>query len=250
MNRLIIVAATLAAAAAYSIYANRDGPSISDEPPAPIAALKTAPPAVVADREPDQVTQADDGTEVVLGLRVRTDRDCEIELKDYVTPAGEMFSAYTCTPSAIRPPHEYAHYDDDALASLAYSDASAAALLGQRLIERDTGKSYELLIRATALDGDTQHIAWLADMAFGNVDINGEPQVGNLKRQYELAALTVRLGGDPAKARFLRNELVKTGLEQGQLDALDQRADALQQAMRDIQRTVLGEVTIGGQDNA
>src|SRR5210317_995585 len=71
----------------------------------------------------------DDGTEVVLGLRVRKDRDCTVEFKDYVTPDGDMFSAWSCTPESPSSPHKYQHYDDTTLEVMAWSDADAAALL-------------------------------------------------------------------------------------------------------------------------
>jgi hypothetical protein len=183
----------------------------------------------------------------VLGLRVRKDRNCDVELNDYVTPTGEMFEAFSCTPGKPVPPHEYAEYDNETLASMAYSDANAAALLGQRLIDKDTRKSYQLLIRASALDdGNIEHLAWLSDQAFGVTDINGEPQIKNLQHQYELAALAARLGADPGKTNYLRDELLRLGIAEAKLVRLDTRAGALFQSMRDIQKTVLGEVTIGG----
>jgi len=102
-----------------------------------------------------------------------------------------------------------------------------------------------LLIRAAALDGGkVEHIAWLADQAFGAVAVNGEPQIANLKHQYELAALAARLGDSPGKTRHLKNKLIEIGIDDTQLGSLDKRVDALLQSMRDIQRTVLGEVTI------
>lgn len=217
------------------------GPALSSNLPTPSA------PVVATVRNPAPTGAVDDGTEVVLGLRVRKDRNCDVELKDYVTPTGEMFAAYSCTPSKPVPTRDYAEYDNETLASMAYSDADAAALLGQRLINKDTRKSYQLLIRASALDdGNIEHLAWLSDQAFGVTDINGEPQINNLQHQYELAALAVRLGDDPGKTNYLRDELLRLGIDAARLLRLDTRADVLFQSMRDIQRTVLGEVTIGG----
>jgi len=210
-------------------------------------------PAVTSGNEPQLSLNAENDTEVVLGLRVRKDRNCRVELKDYVTSDGEMFSAYSCTPNNPVPPHVYADYDNETLAGLAYSDANAAALLGHRLISKDTQKSYQLLIRAAALDGKVEHLAWLADQAFGAVAINGEPQVANLRRQYELAALAARLGDAPAKSGYFKNELTRNGIDERQLTLLDKRVDELLKSMRDIQLTVLGEATIaeqGEQDDA
>ena len=250
MNRIIIVITALAAAMAYSIYVNPDEPTTLPEPASAIAKPGLSPIIPDATPEPGQIVDADDGTEVVLGIRVRKDRKCTVELKDYVTPDGRMFSAYTCTPNEPRPAHSYAHYDNETLASMSWSDAEAAALLGQRLIDQDTGRSYELLIRATALDGDTRHISWLADMAFNPTAVNGQPHVANLEGRYELAELKARLGSDPVLPEVLKRELANAGVGEDRLSELDARADALLRVMQDIQRDVFGEVRIGGRDDA
>lgn len=253
MIKKIAIAAVLGASAAYFIYP--DLIEVADEATVAQTHAGTKPAArqQAASRqdEPKQALIDSDGTELVLGLRVRKDRNCRVELKDYVTPGGEMFSAYSCTPNRPASRHIYADYDNKTLSKMAYADADAAALLGKRLIGKDTRKSYQLLVRAAALDGgNIEHIVWLADQAFGAVAINGEPQVANLKHQYELAALATRLGDDPARTRYLKNELIKIGLDENQLTSLELRVDALLQSMRDIQRTVLGEVTIGEQGDA
>jgi hypothetical protein len=247
MIKKITIAAVLCASAAYFIYHDViDVPGKAPARQAHASNEPAAPQPVAATRyEPEQRALDDDDTELVLGVRVRKNRNCRVELKDYVTTAGEMFSAYSCTPNKPTPPHLYADYNNKTLASMAYADADAAALLGKRLIGKNTRKSYQLLIRAAALDGGKiEHIAWLADQAFGAVAINGEPQIANLKQQYKLAALAVQLGDDPGKARYLKNKLIEIGFDEDQFSSLENRATALLQSMRDIQRTVLGEVTI------
>ncbi len=253
MIQKIAIVAVLGASAAYLIY-----PDFIDAP-GYTSAGQTHPnnkptpqqPVATSHQELERTLISDDDSEVVLGVRVRKGRNCRVELNDYVTTNGEMFSAYSCSPNTPRPRHIYADYDNETLTSMSYADADAAALLGQRLIHKDTHRSYQLLIRAAALDGGkVEHIAWLSDQAFGAIAINGEPQVANLRRQYELAALAARLGDGPGKTRYLKNELTRIGVDDDQIDSLDIRVDALLQSMRDIQRTVLGEVTIGGQGDA
>ena len=78
----------------------------------------------------------------------------------------------------------------------------------------------------------------------GTVAINGEPQVANLQRQYELAALAARLGDAPVKSEYFKNELIKNGIDEDRLSSLDMRVNELLQLIRDIQLTVLGETTI------
>jgi hypothetical protein len=245
MIKKIAIAAVLTVPLIYFIATN----------PLPSASTPVEPAmqsAIVADvpsHEPAATNDTD--TEIVLGIPVRKDRHCRVELKDYVTTDGEMFSAYSCTPDEPAAAHIYAEYDNETLANMVYADAIAAALLGRRLIGSDTGRSYELLVRASALEsGNVEHLAWLSDQAFGAIAIDGKPQLGNLQRQYELAALARRLGDSPGKAEYLRNQLLRYGIDETKLDALNKRADELLESMRDIQRTVQGETSLGGQDDA
>lgn len=256
MKTAMILAAALAAVTVACLWlmpgsAPRQpaaSPPVADAP-----APRAAEPWLAGDSQAS-VDAADDGsddnTEVVLGIRVRKDRNCTVELNDYVTPTGEMFSAYSCTPHSPPPVHPYAHYDDATLEAMAWSDAEAAAVLGERLVGRDKSRSYELLVRATALDGDVTHLHWLADQAFSAVKINEEVQVDNLKRRYELAALAARLGGDPVMSEYWKHELVNAGVDTTELDRLDGRVDGLLEEVRSIQIDVFGEVRYGGRNDA
>jgi len=245
MIKKTTIAAVLAVPLVYLISTNQEPPgSIPGEPATQPETVENAPSR-------ESPISDDSNTEIVLGIPVRKDRNCRVELKNYVTTDGEMFSAYSCTPHEPAAAHIYTDYDNETLANMAYSDAIAAALLGHRLVGSDTGRSYELLVRASALEGgNVEHLAWLADQAFGAIAIDGKPQLGNLQRQYELAALASHLGDAPGKAEYLRNELLRYGIDETTLNALNKRADELLQSMRDIQRTVLGEVTLGGQNDA
>ena len=253
MIKQITIAAVLGASVAVYIYADfNDSPGDTAGGQAhPGDTPVPEQPVAASSDETEQAVTFDDGTEIVLGLRVRKDRNCRVAFSDYVTPEGDMFAAYSCVPNSPLRTHVYDEYDDETLATMAYADADAAALLGYRLIDENTRKSYQLLIRAAALDGgNIEHLAWLSDQAFGAVAVNGEPQLDNLQRQYELAALASRLGDAPGKSYYLKNELIRFGVDEEQLNLLDLRVDALLRMMREIQQTVLGEITIGGQDDA
>ncbi len=107
MIRKIAIAAVLGASAVYFIY-----PDVIDAP-GYTPAGQTHPGNKPTPQQPAAMGRhvpviTDDGTEVVLGLRVRRDRNCRVELRDYVTTDGEMFSAYSCTPNVPAPPHIYA----------------------------------------------------------------------------------------------------------------------------------------------
>ena len=250
MKKAITLSAALAAAvAAFLLVNSAEKPPPRGTPAPAEPAVRTAP-AIFAAAEPRVDVASAPDTGAVPGLPVRRDRNCELELRNFVTPSGEMFSAYRCTPQAPYEPHPYAHYDNLSLELIAYADAEAAALLGRRLVGSNPGKAYEMLLRATALSGDVGHLAWLADQAFSTVRIDGELQIANVKRRYELAALAAQLGGDPAAARYFRDELIGAGLGMDGLAPLDERVDELLQSVRDVQRSVYGEVRYGGQNDA
>jgi hypothetical protein len=245
MIKIIALMAVLAVPLVYFTSTNQEPfRSIPVEPAVTPTTVTVAPSG-------ESATAGSSDTEIVLGIPVRKDRNCRVELKNYVTTDGEMFSAYSCTPDRPAAAHVYAEYDNETLANMAYSDPVAAALLGHRLIGSDTGRSYELLVRASALEGgNVEHLAWLAEQAFGAVAIDGKPRIGNLQRQYELATLARRLGDAPGKAEYLRNQLVRFGIDEPKLEVLNRRAEELLESMRDIQITVHGETTLGGQDDA
>lgn len=250
MKKAITLAAGLATAAAAFLAVD----TAENSPPASVeeahGGLPQTAPATAPDEPPGAGAAVSPGTDQIAGLAVRKDRRCRVELREVVTPAGEMFSAYRCVPEAPRTPHPYAHYDNGSLEVLAWSDPEAAALLGRRLAGANPAKAHAMLVRATALGGDVAHLSWLADQAYSAIRVDGDLQVDNIKRRYELAALAYRLGGDPATRRYLRSLLVDAGLNDNGLDALDDRVETMLESVRDIQRTVHGEIRYGGQNDA
>lgn len=250
MKRAITVLAVPVAAAALYLAAGPAGnaPAPAFSPAAPAADHPATPKATPA--SPAGVPAASGRSEVVLGVRVRKDRQCTVEWNDHVTRQGKMFPAYRCIPDGAGPDHGYAHYGNTTLEVMSYADAEAADVLGRRLLGSDPGKAYAMLVRATALDGDVRRLAWLADQAFSATRIDGKLQVGNVMRRYELAALAAELGDDPALTRFLRSALTEAGIGAEQFATLDGRVDALVETVRQIQRSVFGEVRHGGQNDA
>lgn len=246
-NPLIIAAACCALAAAWIL----NDPGVAQTHPDATQPRPVATPSPQAtNAAPGAERSITTETETVLGVRVREDRNCTVALSDNVTASGEMFSAYTCTPSQLAVEHPYVHYTDDTLRELSYADAIAAAQLGKRFIHKDREQAYKLLLRATALDGDARHLAWLADAAYGKYRVNGELQVGNAMRQYELAALSSHFGGDSTMSIYLREALLGSGVSQDRLVQLDRRVDELLRIAGNIQRTVYGEVRHGGRPDA
>ena len=250
MKKAIALAAVLGVGTAAYLATDTASRTASEERLRPTAQPSLAADAPRARRDTASPATAAGDSEVVLNVRVRKDRNCDIELNDYVTTGGEVFSAYRCKPRTPRPPHPYAHYDNGSLEALAWADPEAAALLGMRLAGSNPEKSYEMLVRATALDGNVAHLAWLADQAFSAVRIDGALQVDNVKRRYELTALASRLGGDPSATQFLRDTLQDAGIDAYSLGRLDDRVEQLLESVHDIQRAVYGEIRYGGQTDA
>ena len=247
MKRTMTLAAALCVLAAYLAFAPGDRRPASKTPVPPhssgsvAATVAGATPAF--DAEPER-------TELVHNIRVRRDRTCDLVSRDYVSPAGAMHSAWSCDQREPSTPHPYASYSNDTLDILAYSDAEAAALLGKRLIESDIGKSYDMLIRATALDGNFAHLAWLADQAFGTTRVNSSPRIEALYQQYQLASVSEHFGDFSGRTDYFRQQLEQTGAGADVLDDLDRRVMAILQQMRAIQATVHGAVAPGGQNDA
>ncbi len=250
MRKAITLSAVLglAAAALLAVDTAEHDPLRKMSWPTGPAAVSTAADPFGADLVADSASAS--ATNEAPTPPGRTDRRCELELRDYVATSGEVFSAYRCTPKAPYQPHPSAHYDNGSLELLAYADPEAAALLGRRLIGSNLAKSYEMLLRATALSGELGHLAWLSDQAFSTVRVDGDLQITNVKRRYELAALAAQLGGDPAAARYFRDALIGAGLGADRMAPLDARVDELLQSVQDVQRTVYGEVRYGGQNDA
>jgi hypothetical protein len=250
MKKAIALTAVLVSGTAIFLAVGTAETDPPDAAAPPTVNPHNTPPAARTGKQPLSDTASDRDVEMLLGPRVRPDRKCNVELRDYVTDSGEMFAAYRCMPEAPRQPHPYAHYDDGSLETLAWSDPDAAALLGRRLAASDRDKSYKMLLRAAALSGDSRHLSWLADQVFSAIRIDGDLHVYNVKRRYELAALASRLGGDKAAPQVLRNLLVEQGLGGRSLHALDDRVETLLESVRAIQRSVHGEVRYGGQGDA
>ena len=96
-------------------------------------------------------TELDKNTEIIHGLRVRKDRNCTIELNYVDAGDGNLIEAYSCMPNQPAEADEFDQYNNETLAGMAYSDASAAEALGKRLAESDLESARELMIRSAAL---------------------------------------------------------------------------------------------------
>jgi hypothetical protein len=102
--------------------------------------------------------------------------DCTYVTVQVVRPStGELVDAVECQRSSPKPTHEYETWSDEALEALAYSDPIACLVLGRRVAQSLPMKSWNLMVRSSALlGGDSRPIKWLATNSFNQVKENGE----------------------------------------------------------------------------
>ena len=233
---------------------NPDHQDVPGEPVAatPIAAAQlTEPTGDDSDHSRPETAMGaaasrEDGTEVVLGIRVRKDRNCTVQLHYIEAEDGTVKEAYSCEPHVRAAQRPYQDYDIQTLAQLAYGDPTAAEELGRRVAESDPALALEMMIRASALSGDASPVVWLAQVSYSVVSVNDVPRVESMKTSYVLNELAHRMGhgsADPSQWRLHLQEADVSGTE---IDGLDRAVDGLLSRMREIQLNVTGGTTPGG----
>ncbi len=191
----------------------------------------------------------DEDTEVVLGIRVRKDRNCTVQLHYIESEDGIVKEAYSCEPHAGAAGRPYQDYDLQTLGQLAYGDAAAAEELGRRIAESDPALALEMMIRASALSADASPVIWLAQVSYSVVSVNDVPRVESMKTSYVLNELAYRMGhrsADPSEWRTLLQEADVSGTE---IERLDRAVDGLLSRMREIKLNVTGDSGLGGDTN-
>ena len=179
-------------------------------------------------------------------------------VRHYLTqPDGTVVEALSCEHDIPPTPHPYVSYPRAALASLAYADATAAEILGMRLIEEDAAESLSLLIRAAALSGgDPAPIRRYASAYPHPVFIDGVPQPQTIRIKYVLASVEALLQLDASMPNTGRQNrwaaVIREYSEdpERELAQLQTRAQDIVAEMRQIQLDVSGLSTIGGAGDA
>lgn len=248
MKSIVLMSFLALAVAAGSFYALR--PTAVDEPRAPTSSTgsqasddsSSVVQKQMLHRELPTAThpELDADTEIVHGLRVRKNRNCSVELSYVDAGDGSLIEAYSCTPNQPAEPDEFDQYNDETLAGMAYSDASAAEALGKRLAEDDLESARELMIRSAALNPDNpQAMLWLASAYYGLISVNGEPAVDEMMENYVLARLAEELGTSGA-ANGIQDQLVRAGFQDKDFLQLEDVVNAGLSTIRDIQLEVTG----------
>jgi len=199
----------------------------------------------------DQETVAqitpDDDVDIVLGGSWRN-ADCTYVTVQVVRPStGELVDAVECQRSSPKPTHEYETYSDEALEALAYSDPIAGLVLGRRVARSVPMKSWNLMVRSSALlGGDSRPIRWLATNSFNQVKANGEIATGTLQRRYVLDRLAEKLEGSPDPSFDFREYYLRNSLDDADFERLDRKVDTLLHDMKVIEEETTGKSTIQG----
>lgn len=189
----------------------------------------------------------DDDVDTVLGGSWRNS-DCTYVTVQVVRPAtGELVDAVECQRSSPKLTHEYETYSDEALEALVYSDPIAGLVLGRRVARSAPKKSWDLMIRSSALlGGDSRPIRWLATNSFNQVKANGEIATGTLQRRYVLDRLAEKLEGGSDPSFDFREYYLRNSLDDADFERLDRRVDTLLYDMKVIEEETTGKSTIQG----
>jgi hypothetical protein len=189
----------------------------------------------------------DDDVDIVLGGSWRN-ADCTYVTVQVVRPStGELVDAVECQRSSPKPTHEYETWSDEALEALAYSDPIACLVLGRRVAQSLPMKSWNLMVRSSALlGGDSRPIKWLATNSFNQVKENGEIATGAIQRRYVLDRLAERLEGSSDPSFDFREYYLRNSLDDTHFERLDRRVDTLLYDMKVIEEETTGKSTIQG----
>ena len=214
--------------------------------PRPTAEQRTAPenePGSLATPGPADRSQASPDTEIVMGIPVRRDRNCDLSRHYVDLGNGLVTEAYSCHPRETST-DDYELLGNDELAVLAYNDARAASVLGKRLVETSPEQSRAWLLRAAALEPDNvEPLMWLASQAYS---LRGESNAALVAtaNAYVITKTSRALGSD-ADLDWIADDLRAAGLDEADIEYLDEAARRDMQAIRTIQLEVFGHTTIG-----
>ncbi|MDJ0918563.1 MAG: hypothetical protein QNJ05_12415 [Woeseiaceae bacterium] len=251
MNKQIAGFAALAAAIALAavLLLQRDHASeVAAYPPEPVLSEPSSTAAQHRhDDTKDDTRQAavddDSETEIVMGLRVRKDRNCTVRQHMVDLGNGLVTDAYSCDPPDIEEP--FAGHSDADLWVLSYSDAAAAEALGKRLLfQQQEGAANELMLRAVALQPDNvQPLLYLMSQT-GSLRGDAPGARSAVGKAY----IITRTAGhfDPSvTTRWLQEDLVDYRFMPEDIERLDKIVDGNLERMRKVQIEVFGESRIG-----
>jgi len=188
---------------------------------------------------------------VAADTPIPADNSCEEVPYYFTNAAGEVGMTWRCLKPAQQKTHPYNDYTNATLATLVYSDADAAEILGMRLRERDEKNAMRLAIRASALSGgETQAIKNYVNAYPAPTFTNGVPNPRTIHTKYVLSAV-VDLLGDPESGVNEWERLVRENspTPERTVTYLNGKATQIVDEMRRIEHDVAGQSTIAGDDD-
>ena len=199
----------------------------------------------------DQQEPASQWPGVAADTPIPADNSCEEVPYYFTNAAGEVSMTWRCLKPAQQKTHPYNDYTNATLATLVYSDADAAEILGMRLRERNEEKAMQLAIRASALSGgETQSIKNYVNAYPAPTFTNGVPNPRTIHTKYVLSAV-VDLLGDPESGVAAWERLVRENspTPERTVTYLNGKATQIVDEMRRIEHDVAGQSTIAGDDD-
>ena len=197
----------------------------------------------------DLVIDLDDGSATSPGAGAK---DCTVVSRYLLREDGSTTELYTCEPVSPGAKRPYESYSNEALASLAYSDAKAAEILGMRLRDADEEAAMSLTFRASALSGGNAD----SILAFSNAyphpsSINNVPVLKTIHKKFVMSAVAEMLGAPVNNLDYWEDRIRDVSSDSDrEIARLQAQARKIVDEMRQIQLNVFGSSNIGGQDDA
>lgn len=249
MNKIIpALLAVVAAGAALGYFLLKADPadiaqSANPEvhPDEPVAIAEAADSAV----RPPPLAAEDRDTEMVMGIRVRKDRNCTVK-RHYIDHGNGMVSeAFSCVPNMVDD-DPYERYTTAELSVLAYGDAEAAAELGKRLVATNEAASRSYMLRAVALDtDDLQPLYWLASQT---ASLRGDsPEARRAVADSFILLHTARAFDESVPTRWIDVELEEYGFTDEERDRLNDTVVGNLEYIHSVQLEVFGGSPSGGE---
>lgn len=236
-------------------------PIPSSAPSAPVEALptpaaeqtgRTPTPAISSALNPlDQPNSEDDDSpyEMVLGINVRKDRNCTVEVREITDlETGKNRRIYTCTPNSIADIDPYTTYSDEVLAGMAYGDPHAAEVLGLRkLVSTDPAVEAEglkLLLRAVALSNSTHGIALAVNTRYSHVSTDDQIHLDTVSQLYVLGEISNTITPNSMTTDHYADLLLSGGLDEQAIEKLRQHSQEILSEMAGVQTEITGNTDI------
>jgi len=174
-------------------------------------------------------------------LPIEKKQPCQdMQFTDIYEEDGTVTQGYYCAD--VRPQHPYESYATATLETMAYGDAKAAEILGIRFSESNPDKSFEWMLRASALTkGDYHPILWMVNHNYSEMLDDSPDHYKVLIKRYVLTNVIEQLGGPSSPLEDTANFLASRGMPPESLVKLDGVADHVTKKISDIAYEVTGE---------